>query len=114
MLEQLQSLKQQVSREAAELISPPPAARDTAREMGRISPPLSKPSLSEDPFNLPPGHPLHRMSEPETLPSDQDFRKQVVKMAAQGHTLQDIALATGRPWAEVELMMALLKPARDG
>jgi hypothetical protein len=43
------------------------------------------------------------------LLNDHDFRAQVIKMAGAGRSSQDIAVATGRPRAEVELILALIK-----
>jgi hypothetical protein len=109
MVEQLQEFKQQLPA------APPPAARSplsptaAPAEASRASL-LSQPVLPEDPFNLPPGHPLHQMSADEPpLLNDHDFRARVIKMAGQGRSPQDIASATGRPRAEVELMLALIK-----
>ena len=63
------------------------------------------------PFNLPPGHPLHAAMADDgpLILSEHEFREKVMKMAASGHSAQAIALATGRPRAEVELVLALLK-----
>jgi hypothetical protein len=108
MLEQLQNLKQQILKEGARIATPAPG--EAVRELSR-NPLPSKPALPpESPFTLPPGHPLHHLGEEKPLLSDGEFRAQVMRMAAQGHSPQDIALATGRPRAEVELMMALRKP----
>jgi hypothetical protein len=111
VLEQLHSLKRQIAEEARIHPSIPARKAETAREPAPAAP-LIKPASPESPFNLPSSHPLRRLTEDEpALLSDQDFRTQVSRMTAQGHTPQDIALTTGRPRAEVELMMALRKPS---
>ncbi|MDR1396148.1 MAG: DUF2802 domain-containing protein [Desulfarculales bacterium] len=109
MAEQLREIKPQPAEHSSPLAAPAPLAPAPARGEGRASL-LTPPLPPEDPFNLPPGHPLHRMNADEPpLFSDQDFRAQVIKMAGKGHSAQDIASSTGRPRAEVELLLALIR-----
>ena len=108
MLEQANALQQQ-------LAAAPPSHTPTLGSNNKTAIPVrpASPVLleeNEDPFNLPPGHPLHQVNnESSSVSAEQDFRHQVVKLHGQGRTPQEIALATGRPRAEVELLLALVK-----
>jgi hypothetical protein len=79
-------------------------------------------SKGSDLFNLPPDHPVFRATEPapasapqlksapeEEAGSYQNFRGKVIELYNSGKNPQDIALSTGRPRAEVELVIALIK-----
>lgn len=113
MLEQAQAL-QQKTVSAKSSATPAPSARNTVTASAS-SPifqpaPSTAPMLDDDPFNLPPGHPLHQLgSEASNPQAEQEFRKQVVALHRKGQTPQKIAIATGRPRAEVELLLALIK-----
>lgn len=108
MLEQTRALKEKIA-------TPQPVA-------GPVQPPAKEPAAiarnsyvevmeDDDPFELPPGHPLSQIKEKESVPlsEEQEFRSQVLHMLGQGRSPQEIANATGRPRAEVELLIALIK-----
>jgi ABC-type transporter Mla subunit MlaD len=82
----------------------------------------SAPAKGSDLFNLPADHPVFRATEAvpasaaqvKNAPAEeaggyQDFRGEVIKLYNSGKNPQDIALSTGRPRAEVELVIALIK-----
>ena len=112
MLEQAKAQHSKLQQVAASLppqAAPQPATTSPAQASSRNTGFVALPE-DEDPFNLPPGHPLNQVADEPNKPSlEQDFRQQVIKLHGLGRSPQEIALSTGHPRAEVELLLALIK-----
>ncbi len=109
MLDQAQALNQKVSAEVVTATAAKPVAA-ARRVLVASRAHQAAPVPENDSFDLPPGHPLHQAGvEAVGLSPEQDFRQQVIRLHGLGRNSAEIALATNRPRAEVELLLALIK-----
>jgi hypothetical protein len=97
-------------------------AQDMKAQAASVSKNTPAKPKGSDLFNLPADHPVFRATEqaPASVPqlkntlgedagNYHDFRSKVIALYNSGQNPQDIALSTGRPRAEVELVIALIK-----